>query len=129
MSILTKYQTNMAMGGPNFDFRIIVQDSTFNEYIVIDNRLDATSRVMKYQQAMNLMENNEEFREKFFSVLKNGVKSTHDSSDICGEKRVGSSMPYFFEVFSITKELFASETFVFVLGEAPRLRGIQQDEM
>ena len=116
------------MSGYNFDFRIIAEDSTYKEYHVVDNRTLGPTRIVKYQEAMELMERNEEFRKEFFSVLKNGTKGTNEKHDSCSTDGSDSVQPYFFEVVPITRETYSSENFSFVLITAPDLQGIQQDE-
>ena len=116
------------MGDSSFDFRIIAEDSTYKEFLVIDNRIYGSKRALLYQQAIELIEKNKDFREQFFCVLKEGLKDPTRKSNIHGEIK-GDVNPYFFEVLPITKENYSTEIFSFVLIEAPELQGIQQDEM
>ena len=116
------------MAGSNFDFQIIAENSTYKEFLVIDNRVYGSKRALLYQQAIELIEKNKDFREQFFCVLKEGLKDPTRKSNIHGEIK-GDVNPYFFEVLPITKENYSTEIFSFVLIEAPELQGIQQDEM
>lgn len=95
---------------------------------MIDNRVYGSKRALLYQQAIELIEKNEDFREKFFCVLKEGIKDATRKSNIHVEIK-GDVNPYFFEVLPITKENYTTEIFSFVLIEAPELKGIQQQEM
>ena len=116
------------MGDSNFDFRIITENSTYKEFLVIDNRIFGSKRALSYQQAIELIEKDKDFREQFFCVLKEGFKDASRKSDIHVEIK-GDVNPYFFEVLPITKDNYSTEIFSFVLIEAPELQGIQQDEM
>ena len=116
------------MGGSNFDFRIIAENSSYKEFLVIDNRIYGSIRALLYQQVIELIEKNEDFREQFFRVLKDGLKDATRKSNTHVESK-GNVNPYFFEVLPITIENYSTEIFSFVLIEAPELQGIQQDEM
>ena len=91
------------------------ESRNFNKYkikLVSDNQ---DEKLLSYQDVILMLQSNIDFRNAFFDILRLGLSS--DETDFA----------YFFEVLPITRNIYSTTPFEFVILPAPSLDGIKAD--
>ena len=98
-----------------FEFVDVRENDAKNFYKYRIKRLsnDIDDKYLTYQDVIQLMKLNVDFRKKFFDILRLGLEK---------------SFAYFFEVRPVTKNIYSTTPFEFVLLPAPSLDGIKADQ-
>ena len=88
----------------------------FYKYRIKSLSNDIDDKYLTYQDVMQMMKLNANFRKQFFGILRFGLGRPKEKS-----------FAYFFEVRPVTKYIYSTTPFEFVLLPAPSLDGIIAD--
>ena len=103
----------------SFEFIDLKEDDSknFHKYRIKVPSNDNINHYLTYQDVISMLKSNVQFRNKFFDILRLGLASKNEKN-----------FAYFFEVRPITKNIYSSTPFEFVIIPAPLLDGIKADQ-
>ena len=103
----------------HFEFVDVRENDAKNFYKYRIKRLsnDIDDKFLTYQDVIQMMKLNVDFRKQFFDILRLGLGRPKEKS-----------FAYFFEVRPVTKNVYSTTPFEFVLLPAPSLDGIKADQ-